>query len=393
MLRALALLSAMLVALTGCGGTSPKASQPTPSATSSTSTDDPSSAPLTNVVPTVRDAAASMHVVTHVSRSGVNDGGTHVSTSVFVPKSNPPAGGYPIVALAHQTTGLSAECAPSQSDTLFGLAPTVEGLLRAGYVVTVPDYQGLGKPAVTDDEYNHYYPYLDSATAGYNVIDAVRATHATVPQTSTSWVALGFREGGQAAWAANELTDGYGSDLKFLGSASISPIVEVNGLADAAQNGTLTDAQKVVYIRYLAAIGREYQYDIELDDYRRGAAGQQWEAMLSCRPDAPTAPAQITAADLRPADEKALAALRAYLKKTNLPQGPALAPMLVIYGEADPVSPAAWTDRALDAACKMGDSIAIQKRPGPQTDPLAALAWIGDRFAGAPTPNDCGGRK
>ncbi|OBA88853.1 hypothetical protein A5642_16335 [Mycolicibacterium mucogenicum] len=390
MLRALALLSAMLVALTGCGGTSPKASQTTPSATS---TDDPSSAPLTNVVPTVRDAAASMHVVTHVSRSGVNDGGTHVSTSVFVPKSNPPAGGYPIVALAHQTTGLSAECAPSQSDTLLGLAPTVEGLLRAGYVVTVPDYQGLGKPAVTDDEYNHYYPYLDSATAGYNVIDAVRATHATVPQTSTSWVALGFREGGQAAWAANELTDGYGSDLKFLGSASISPVAEVSGLADAAQNGTLNDAQKVVYIRYLAAIGREYQYDIELDDYRRGAAREQWDAMLSCRPDAPTAPAQITAADLRPTDEKALAALRAYLKKTNLPQGPALAPMLVIYGDTDPVSPGAWTDRALDAACKMGDSIAIQKRPGPQTDPLAALAWIGDRFAGAPAPNDCGGRR
>lgn len=297
------------------------------------------------------------------------------------------------MALAHQVTGLSAECAPSQSDTLLGLAPTVEALLGAGYVVTLPDYQGLGKPAVTDDDYNHYYPYLDSATAGYNVIDAVRATHTTVPQTSTSWVALGFHEGGQAAWAANELADGYGSDLKFLGSAGISPISEVSGLAEAAQNGTLGDAQKVVYVRYLAAIGRQYKYDIELDDYRRGAAQQQWDALLSCQPNAPTAPAQISAADLRPANAETLSALRAYLKKTNLPQGPALAPMLVVYGDADPISPPAWTEHALDAACKMGDAITIEKRPAAQTDPLVALAWIGDRFAGTPARNDCGDRK
>ena len=289
MLRALALSSATIVALTACGGAPPQAAQTT---TSATSTDNASSVPLTNVVPAVRDAAASMSVVTHVSRSGVNDGGTHVSTSVFVPKGNPPPGGYPIVALAHQATGLAAECAPPQSADLLGLAPTVAALLRAGYVVTLPDYQGLGKPAVTDDDYNHYYPYLDSATAGYNIIDAVRATHATVPQTSTAWVALGYREGGQAAWAANELADGYGSDLKLVGSASISPIAGVDSLADAAQDGTLNDAQKVVYIRYLAAIGREYKYDVELDDYRRGAAGRQWDALLSCRPDASTAPAQ-----------------------------------------------------------------------------------------------------
>ncbi len=390
MFRALALLSAATIVLTSCGGPPPKA---TPSAQATKSADDPSAVPLLDVVPSVRDAAASMRVVTHVSRSGVNDGGTHVSTSVFVPKGSPPAGGYPIVALAHQTTGLTADCAPSQSTDLLGLAPTVAALLRAGYVVTLPDYQGLGKPAVTDDEYNHYYPYLDSATAGYNVIDAARATHATVPQTSTSWAALGFREGGQAAWAANELADGYGGDLKFVGSASISPIADVNGLADAAQTGTLNDAQKVIYARYLAAIGREYKYDIELDDYRRGAAGQQWDALLSCRPDAPAAPAQIQAADLRPADAKAMSALRAYLKKTNLPQGPALAPMLVVYSDADPVSPAAGTDRALDAACKTGDVITIQKRPGAQTDPLVALSWIGDRFTGAPAPNDCGARK
>ncbi len=364
MLRALAMLSVAVAALTSCGGSPPEA-QPSES---SSPTDEVISVPLTTAADPLRDAAASMNTITYVSRSGVNDGGTHVSASVFVPKGEAPADGFPIVAVGHQTTGVTADCAPSLSATLLDLAPTVEALLKAGYVVTVPDYQGMGEPAVTDDDYNHYYPYLDSTTAGYNVIDAVYATRAIVPQSSTSWLALGTREGGQAAWAANELADNYGDDLTLVGTASISPIAAVDGLADAAHNGTLTDEQKVVYARYLQALSREYQYDVDLDDFRRGTAEQQWDALMGCgsSPNQQTGlAAQIAPADLRPADADTLSALRGYLQKTTLPQGPAKAPMLVIYSAADPVSPGAWTDQALDAACAMGDTVTVEQQPQP----------------------------
>jgi alpha-beta hydrolase superfamily lysophospholipase len=394
MVRTLTLIAVILVALAGCSGPH---SEPSPTTTPNPKANEPGGVvadiTLTNLDAPLRDAAASARVVTYTSRSGVDDSTTHVSASIFVPKGKPPEGGFPIVALGHGTTGTDPGCAPSLSPNLQHSATTVQALLNAGYVVAVPDYQGLGKPAVDEDV---YYPYLDSTTAGYNMIDAVRATRNVVPQTSSSWAALGVNEGGQAAWAANELAENYGYDLKLIGTASISPIIDVQGLADAAESGQLSTEQKLTLIRYLAALKAEYPYDFNLGDYRRGHALQHWDAALGCD-DSTSAQrlhlvAQITPDDLRPNDAAAAKTLRGYFEKTSLPQGPTQAPMLVIYSGQDPLTPAGWTERAINRACAMGDVITIQSHPdaaGVPAGPADALSWIGDRFRSVPAPNDC----
>lgn len=387
----MALISSVVFALAGCGSNSETGSGTIDSEVAH----NLGSVPLTNVVDSLRDAAASMNVVTHISRSGINDWESHPNTAVFVPKGSPPEGGFPIVALGHQITGLAAECAPSSSPNLLGLAPTVEALLKAGYVVTVPDYQGLGKPFAEGNDSDTYHPYLDSTTGGYNMIDAAQAAHEAVPQSSKSWLAMGAGEGGQAAWAANELAVDYNNfEGEFVGSVSISPITDVTALADSARDGTLNDDQKVLLARFLAALRTEDPEVVNLDDFRRGAARQHWDALTGCQ-SAPTAQqvaAQIPAGDLKPANADAVATLRGYLQKINLPQGPAQAPMLVSYSGAEPLSPASWTDRALAAACTMGHSVTIQKNPQPQLDSAAVLTWVADRFASEPAPNDCAGR-
>jgi hypothetical protein len=386
--RGLAFLSAAVLVLTACG-----AHQKTDS--EKEKGHNLGSVPLTNVVEPLRNAAASMDLVTHISRSGINDWESHPTASVFVPKGNAPEGGFPVVVLGHQITGLGTECAPSQSSILLDLAPTVEALLGAGYVVAVPDFQGLGKPPAAGTPSDKYHPYLDSMTLGYNMIDAAQAAHEAVHQSSASWLAMGVREGGQAAWSANELAVNYNNgDLKFVGSVSISPIADVDGLADAAQNGTLNDDQKVVLARFLAALNTEYPDVVNLDDYRRGAAKQQWDALLGCQsaPSALQVAAQIPATDLQPGTEDAVATLRGFLKKISLPQAPAQAPMMVVYSDVDALTPVAWADRALDAACKLGDTVTIRKEPQPQLAADPQLAWIADRFAGKPAPNDCAGR-
>lgn len=385
----IALISAAVLVIAGCGSHSDETESDAPSS------HNLASVPLTDVVDSVRDAAASMNVITHISRSGVNDWESHPGTSVFVPKGSVPEGGFPIVALGHQITGTTPDCAPSLSPTLLGLAPTVVALLNAGYVVTVPDYQGLGKPPAGGNESDTYHPYLDSTTGGYNMIDAAQAAHLAEPKTSTSWLAMGAGEGGQAAWAANELALDYNNfDGKIVGSVSISPISDVNALADSAESGTLNDDQKVVLARFLAALHTEDPEVVNLDDFRRGAAQQHWDALMGCQsaPAAREVATQIPAADLRPANPEAAATLRGYLQKSTLPQGPTEAPMLVSYRDNDPISPAAWTDRALAAACKMGHSVTIQKNPQPRPDSPEVLAWIAERFASAPAPNDCEGR-
>jgi len=129
---------------------------------------------------------------------------------------------------------------------------------------------------------------------------------------------LGSFEGGQAAWATNELVDNYGSGLNLIATASLSPIADFEGLADAAMAGTLTPDQKLVYVAFLAALKNENPYELELDDYRRGTAEQNWDALLSCQSAQRSALAeQIPPDDLRPATPEALATLHGYLQKTT----------------------------------------------------------------------------
>lgn len=327
--------------------------------------------------------------LTYTSTSGINDGAhPQVTGTVFVPNGQPPAGGWPIVAFGHPETGILPECAPSLSPTLLGSSATVETLVDAGYVVTVPDYQGLG---IT----NTYHPFLDSTTVGYNLIDSVRAARKLVPNTSTRWVALGISQGGQAAWAANELAENYGWPLTLLGSVSVSPTADINGFADAAAAGELTNDQQLTLQLILASLKKEYP-DFDLDDYRRGIVEEQWDLLSGCRDsdtdDRARVADQITADDLRPASADAVATLHGYLQKMSLPQGPTVAPMLVVFGGKDALIPAAWTQRALDRACKMGDVIQIQLQPDQgrdQIDLSTAFAWIAARFNGDPPVNNC----
>lgn len=384
----LALLSALLLAATGCGGSQSGSTigQGEPGAGTVVS-----DAALPDLDPSLQEAASWSRGMTYRSRSGIDDDNTHVTGAVFVPKGAPPQGGFPVVALAPRVIGTAADCAASLSPDLLGSSAAAVALLKAGYVVFVPDYQGLGRPS---DGKASYHPYLDSTTAGYVVIDGVRAAKALVRSaTSKSWAALGSLEGGQAVWAANELVENYGGGLHLVATASLSPIADFAELAEAAMAGTLTAEQKLMYVAYLAAVKSEHPYDVDLDDYRRGVAQQNWDALLSCRgPDRMALAEQIPPQDLKPATEQALATLRGYLQKTTLPQGPTAAPMYVIYGGRDPSFPAAWTERALARACQMGDVIQIAGWPdkGHQDiDPLAAVGWLVDRLKSNPSANDC----
>lgn len=280
----------------------------------------------------------------------------------------------------------------------------LQQLLQAGYPVVMSDYQALGSLDKINDRpgRDSYHPYLDSTTVGYNLIDSVRAARKlierAVTSASTSWLALGIGQGGQAAWAANELMANQGQNLTLLGSVAISPVSDITGLADAAQAGTLNNQQQLDLQAFLAGLKNSYREDFHLDDYRSGIVAQKWDELLGCDPAGQQAraaiAAQITPDDLKPHSPAAAATLRGFLTKSSLPQGPAQAPMLVIYGDHDPLVPAAWTDAALERACKMGDVITIRRLPGDAPDQLdmsEALDWMNQRVNSVPAPNDCGG--
>lgn len=352
----------------------------------------PGSLLTANTLPTIdRRLSAVSSVaarITYLSTSGIDGSTQQVSGVVFAPAGTPPDGGWPVIAYGHATTGIHSECAPSLDPMLLGLSTTVTGLVKAGYVVTVTDYQGLGMNGT-------YHPYLDATTEGYDLIDSVRAARKLVPRTSNRWAAFGGSQGGQAAWAANELAGKYAPELNLVGSASYSAPLAITGFADGAVEGTLTSEQRLAVLQVYASLAEE-SAEFKLDDYRRGRAAEKWDVLLACKgPDVGERDQlgpQLTAEEVAPASPAAADALRIRLQRMSLPQQPATAPILLVYGGQDQLVPPTWTDRALDAACRQGDVVQIEFQPDrghADVDGGTAFPWLNDRFAGAPPRNDC----
>lgn len=339
--------------------------------------------PLTTVDPELGGLTAISARITYVSTSGINDSHPKVTGTVFLPKGNPPADGWRIIALGNPGGGIQPDCAPSSSPSLLGLLPTVRLMVAAGYLVAITDYQGIGLA-------DTYHPYLDSTTEGFNLIDLVRATRKLVPAASTNWIAVGTGQGGQAAWAAAELATDYGGGLRPQGAVALAPTAALDWLADAAAAGNLNHDQQLMLQQYLAAMPRAYP-GFPIEDYRRGAAKAHWDTLLACRGPAVADRAGVLASldphDLGPTTPEATESLRGYLRKTTLPQAPASAPMLITPGQPDGLVPPEQTAAAVDRACAMGDVIDYVTPP---TDP-DPLGWITDRFNGTPAPNTCGG--
>lgn len=325
--------------------------------------------------------------VVYRSTSGDDGSSTVVSGTVFTPSEKPPPGGWPVVSVGHGTLGWQENCGPSLSVSLLGEVDTVDGLIKRGYAVAMTDYQGLGSPGI--------HPYSDGKTAGFNVIDAVRALRHTFSDVSTRWMALGGSQGGGAAWAANEQAATYAPELDLLGSVGLSPAADVTGLVDKAVAGTLTTDQGPVLQGILFSLARLHP-DLNLDDYRHGAATKYWDILSSCAgPDVHergVAINELGPNDFTPSTPQAADRLRDLLSRWALPQRKLSAPMYVAFGAKDTYIDPDWTIAAIKRACALGGSVTWTEDPKAghgDVDWTGGLAWLADRFQGKPVINDC----
>jgi hypothetical protein len=221
------------------------------------------SEPLVGLDPDALAKVGGARKAVYRSVSAIDGQGTEVSGTFFVPKGDPPKDGWPVISFAHGATGLTPDCGPSQYPDLKGYASAVAAVVQAGFAVAFTDYQGLGRPGV--------HPFLEPRTAGFNVIDAVRALRAQFPDVSTRWMALGGSQGGQASWAANEYARDYGADLNLVGSVATAPAADVSGLADAARLGTLSKDQ-IAYMPLVVSGLEVIDPSLVESDYLRGPA-------------------------------------------------------------------------------------------------------------------------
>jgi hypothetical protein len=340
-------------------------------------------------MPTFLEAGRDLHAARVVYRStnGDTGAGTRVSGTVFTPEGEPPSGGWPIIALAHGTTGIEEQCAPSESADLWGLSDPVRTYVKMGYAVALADYQGLGEDGV--------HPYMDAKTAGLNVIDSVRALRHTFPGTSHRWLAFGGSQGGGASWAADELADTYAPELELVGAVANGPSADLVGIVAKAQQGTLTDDQMPLFLILVESVARLHG-DVDRGDFRSGAAAAYWVPLLSCNPDTGTArnaeKARLKPTEFAPRTQDAANRLRAILVEWALPQRPLSAPLSVIYGGKDTFIDARWTTDAIARQCALGGVVQwdLQQDMGHgDVDIASQFVWLADRFAGKPALDQC----
>jgi hypothetical protein len=341
----------------------------------------------------------------YTSVSGVDSGRREVSGAFFVPRGTPPENGWPVISLAHGTTGIGNNCGPSRQPDLMGYAPMIQSFLADKYAVALTDYEGLGESGL--------HPYLEPRTAAFNTIDAVRAMRDISATVSARWMAVGYSQGGQAVWAANELNSYYGNDLQLQGSVALAPAVNLTGVADLVSSGSLTDDQRARFPLGIVGFAR-YNPDLDADSFLHGSA-EAYRAQLSrCETtnsqestgrQSENTPAPVAwravvdrlrdANDVKPDTPQDVATLRDALRRVALPQRPLDKPMLVINGEDDTQVLPDWVRSAVSRSCALGARIQYLQIPNtghldliPKVDETVAR-WIADRFAGTPPPSNC----
>ena len=138
-----------------------------------------------------------------------------VTGTVLVPKGHDPAT-VPLVGFGPGTHGPAFRCAASLQIEAGGFyeQSAVNDMLRRGYAVAVPDYEGYHPdPATT---------YMVGPSQGHALIDAVRAAQ-RLPEAGLAddakVVFRGYSQGGGSAMWAGELEPTYAPELNLVGVA------------------------------------------------------------------------------------------------------------------------------------------------------------------------------
>ncbi len=135
-----------------------------------------------------------------------------VSGAFFTPRGDAPAGGWPLIAWAHGTTGIADICAPSWAARSYRDASYLNAWLAQGYAIVATDYQGLGTPGP--------HPYLAVRPEAYSVLDSVRAVLHGFPGLANRIVVVGQSQGGGAAFATAGFAPDYAPDLDIRGTVA-----------------------------------------------------------------------------------------------------------------------------------------------------------------------------
>ena len=298
-----------------------------------------------------------------------------VSGVVLIPDRKAPAGGWPIIAWAHEFRGSAQQCAPSLMRNL-GAGPILAMYANLGYAVVATDYTGLGAASAKS--------VVDMASNAQDVIDAVAAARRAVPQLGSAWIAFGSYQGAAAAVAVAEGAIG---DPNYLGSVAVGDLAGAQHATSYAHFGSDSADQ---LLATLSAAKILYP-DLQLWELLTDQGMQAYNSFAKSCGDLGSG---FNESMLKPG-WKNDRFLKEYLSRNDPSRKPAHGPVLVISGGGDTHVSAEETEKTVQRMCKEGDRVQFLKYRGvAASDIMGAsaadqISWIKARFAGYPPPSNC----
>jgi pimeloyl-ACP methyl ester carboxylesterase len=149
-----------------------------------------------------------------------------VTGTALVPAGEAPTRGRPVLTIAHGTSGIADECAPSKRPAATELS-LMGPFVDAGYLVVLSDYEGLGTPG--------RHPYLVGESEGRGVLDAALAARELPDADAGDQLSIfGYSQGGHGALFAGELAADWASDYELVGTVAGAPATELPIIFGAA---------------------------------------------------------------------------------------------------------------------------------------------------------------
>lgn len=301
-----------------------------------------------------------------------------VSGVVLVPDGAPPAGGWPVIAWAHDFNGSARQCAPSLQRNL-NAGPLLSMYVGLGYAVVASDYAGLGAKFTS--------AALDMRSNALDVIYSIPAARAALPQLGAKWLVVGYSEGGLTAVGVAEATNEVG-DSNYLGAIAISGVAEAQDIFERQAQGP--DHRMLVSLAYsIKTVSPEFRVEDMLTDkaillYQRVSQTCGAAAELG-----------LAANEMLKPGWKNNRYVKEFFARDTSGQKLARGPLLLISGEADPEVPSLLTAKVVAGYCKQKTRVLFVTYPGPNASAVLGnsvseqISWIRARFAGLPTPSNC----
>jgi pimeloyl-ACP methyl ester carboxylesterase len=303
---------------------------------------------------------------------------------VLVPYGTPPAGGWPLLAWSHGTSGVARVCAPSLMNSLFYNWEGLYEYVMLGFAVVATDYAGLGTEG--------RHAYLDMLSNGADVIYSVPAARAAVANLSSRWVIVGHSQGGLSSLGAAQL-EAERQDAGYLGTVVLAGASDLEDLIDA---GLAAKAPVLNGLLAFVVYGFQTLYpQLAAENVLTDSAAKQYRSVTDGCSAASGAFTPLPADGMYRSNWKQDPSVQKMLERVRPGVKPARGPLLLVTGGADPMFTPEASEIVFRRLCRSGQRVQRSVYPGLGHDPLVygslteQIEWMKGRFSGATAPSNC----